>query len=290
MTVPALGFGTAPILGRIGSRPSRRALAHAYANGIRHFDTARSYGWGEAESLLGTFLSQHPRESYTLVSKCGIVPVRRSRGMSAAKGVARKVMGALPGTRGVLRRFASLGAFQPVRSYDVAVLSESFEASLRELKTGYLDLLLLHNFEIGKTGLPEVVGWMRDLQRAGRIRRFGFSIEGELHQGLAYLAREDLLHDCVIQTEVSRQLLQLPEEWRGLPFIAHSPFRFAGAFEDSTRRPLRLEQLLAALGERCRCEALVCSMFDPGHIAQNVAARRLASGFGPAEVQAALGF
>ena len=50
---PALGFGCAPILGRVGERESVAALDHAYARGVRHFDVARSYGWGEAEGLLG---------------------------------------------------------------------------------------------------------------------------------------------------------------------------------------------------------------------------------------------
>ncbi|MFX6040902.1 aldo/keto reductase, partial [Acinetobacter baumannii] len=52
-----LGFGCAPMLGRVGRKDSLRALAIAYDNGIRHFDVARSYGFGEAEALLGEFLA-----------------------------------------------------------------------------------------------------------------------------------------------------------------------------------------------------------------------------------------
>jgi len=35
-----------------------------------------------------------------------------------------------------------------------------------------------------------------------------------------------------------------------------------------------LADLLHAVGETCRCEALVCSMFSPDHLAANVEAWR----------------
>jgi len=273
MTVPELGFGSAPVLGRVGRKQSLTAIAHAYQRGVRHFDTARSYGWGEAEGLLGRALAGHPRGSYRLVSKCGIVPPRRSTGLSLAKGAARRLLQVLPGARAFVRGVASKH-FQPTGTYDVPALRASVETSLRELRTDYVDVLLLHNFQAGKPGLPEVVELLRGLQQAGRVRRYGFSVEGELLAGLAHLSAVGALDGAVVQAPVSDALLQLPAEYRGVPFIAHSPFRFLAA----QREPLSLEALFAQLSEACRCEALVCSMFSVEHIERNVQAQRAAAG------------
>lgn len=272
MTVPRIGFGTAPVLGRLNKKQSLRALHHAYSLGVRHFDTARSYGWGEAERVLGEFLQERPRHSYTLVSKCGIVPVRRSPYMSAAKAVARRVLSLWPESRTLVTRVASTTHFQPVRTYDVDALRTSLDASLRELRTSYLDVLLLHNFEPELPGLDQVLRLFIDLREAGHIRRFGFSVEGDLHRGLTFLEQHDALTGSVIQAPVSRQLLELPERWRNVSFVAHSPFRYLSrAHADGA--PLDLEQLLISLTTACRCEALVTSMFSNEHIERNVRAR-----------------
>ena len=52
-----LGFGTAGLMARLGRRESVRLVEIAHDSGITHFDTARAYGYGEAESALGDFLA-----------------------------------------------------------------------------------------------------------------------------------------------------------------------------------------------------------------------------------------
>ena len=47
-------------MARLGRRESVRLLEVAYDSGITHFDTARSYGYGEAESAVGEFLVPAP--------------------------------------------------------------------------------------------------------------------------------------------------------------------------------------------------------------------------------------
>jgi hypothetical protein len=272
MSVPALGFGTAPILGRLGRQASLDALRYAHELGVRHFDTARSYGWGEAEAVLGGFLSSVSRERCTVVSKCGRVPVPRTGFMSAAKTFARAMMAVLPASGRLVRRVASSPRFQPSLTYDVRLLQDSFEASLRELRTSYIDVLLLHNFDVALRGLPEVAAWMRELQRQGSIKQFGFCVDGDLHAGLAYLEHAGLLGDCVIQAPVSESLLALPGEWRSVEVIAHSPFQFLSQRASPQPGPRSLRELMEELSEVCACRALVCSMFSREHIAQNVEA------------------
>jgi aryl-alcohol dehydrogenase-like predicted oxidoreductase len=270
MTVPSLGFGTAAIMGRISRRRGLAALERAHAAGIRHFDTARSYGWGEAERVVGAFLRGHAREDIRLVTKCGIVPVRRSAMLQAAKTMARLALSLAPGLRARGRQIATNTGFRPTYTADPEALAASLRTSLGELGVSYVDVLLLHNFSPGMARLEEVAAWFAGLKQSGVIRQHGFSVEGGLNEGLSFLARQNLLAGAVIQAPVSEAMLNLPEEWRDVPIIAHSPFEFLRA----QSRITSFADLLRAVGETCRCEALVCSMFSPDHLAANVEAWR----------------
>lgn len=271
MTMPALGFGTAAIMGRVSGRRGARALERAHAAGIRHFDTARSYGWGAAEGVVGAFLRKHDRSEIRLVTKCGILPVRQSPVLGLAKSVARAAIALAPGLRERVRRVASTGGFQPARTYDTEALAGSLRTSLEQLGVSYIDDLLLHNFSPERPGLDEIVTWFRGLQRAGTIRRFGFSVEGDLQEGLEVLARHGVLGEAVVQVPVSEALLGLPAEWRQVTFVAHSPFAFLAK---GSGRTITLRDLLLRLGDSCRCQAVVCAMYDDAHMAANVAAWR----------------
>jgi aryl-alcohol dehydrogenase-like predicted oxidoreductase len=266
VTVPALGFGTAPILGRIDERRSLAALELAYASGIRHFDTARSYGWGECEALLGRFLQRHPRDTFTLVSKCGLVPVRRSTLLSVAKKLGRQVIKRIPGSRTLVRRAAA--SIAPSDTYDVETLRVSVETSLSELRTSYLDVLLLHNFEPDKPGFAEVLALFRALRERGAVRRFGVSLHGSLVPGLEFLRAQGALPELVVQAPVSEALLTLTDEWSDVTFFVHSPFQYLQTSSSSRT----FADLVAELSARARCEALITSMFSPSHLHQNVAA------------------
>jgi len=270
--IPALGFGTAAIMGRISRREGEAAIERAHAAGIRHFDTARSYGWGDAERVVGGVLGRHDRSEIRIVSKCGIVPVRPSPLLSAAKSAARWALSLAPGLKTQVARAAGAGGFQPSRTYDLEILSGSLATSLAELGVSYLDDFLLHNFVPEAPGVEEVAHWFKTLKRDGTIRRYGFSMEGDLHQGLEFLAAKDLLAEAVVQVPVTGSLLSLPEAWRGVRFIAHSPFSFLRQQNESGGRIATLSDLLQALGETCRCDALVCSMFSADHLKENVAA------------------
>jgi aryl-alcohol dehydrogenase-like predicted oxidoreductase len=263
-------LGTAAIMGRVSRRRGLAALERAHAAGIRHFDTARSYGWGEAERVVGTFLRGHAREDIRLVTKCGIVPVRRSPMLRAAKTVGRLALSLAPGLRARGQRIASSTGFRPSYTADPEALATSLRTSLGELGVSYVDVLLLHNFSPGMTRLEEVAAWFAELKQSGAIRQHGFSVEGDLNEGLSFLARQNLLANAVIQAPVSEAMLSLAKEWRDVPIIAHSPFEFLR----HQSRIASLADLLHAVGESCRCEALVCSMFSPDHLVSNVEAWR----------------
>jgi aryl-alcohol dehydrogenase-like predicted oxidoreductase len=261
-----LGLGTAPMLGRVGRQESVAALESAYDVGIRRFDTARSYGWGEAEGLVGSVLRKYQRDRYTLVSKCGLVPAKPSRVLSISKQLARATISRIPAAGPLVRRAASATPFQPAAAHDVPMLRASLDASLRALQTDYLDVLLLHNVVPGQP-LPDVVEWFRSEKRAGRIRRYGFSVEGDLVESLEYLESQGALDDAVVQVPVTDQLLSLPARWRRVPLVAHSMFRYLAG-----RSHLTVTDLFDALSSLEMCEAVVVSMFSRAHQIENLRA------------------
>ncbi len=269
MSVPILGFGTAPMLGRISRRQSLDALEYAFDNGIRHFDTARSYGWGEAERLLGEFLRNYPRDSYVLVSKCGIVPVKSGPLLRTAKAAGRTILRALPSQRKRVQKIVSAGGYTPSPTYDLPTLRESLERSLEQLNCSWLDVLLLHHFDPETDGFPAIIDWMKEIQKKGLIRRYGVCVGRDLAGGLRFLDRQGVLSDCIVQVPVSRDLLQLPDRWKQVQFIAHSPFRSAEVNQSSA-----LTDVLTSVAQSCRCAAVVCSMYSRPHIEQNLRAYR----------------
>src|SRR5882672_5203392 len=255
MTIPALGFGTAAIKGRVSHRQGADALERAYVAGVRHFDTARSYGWGAAEGVVGNFIRRHPRGDIRLVTKCGILPVDHSPLLSLSKSIARTIIALAPGLRSHVRRVASTETFRPTHTYDVDEMVKSLRTSLHELGLSYIDDLLLHNFGADKPGVEEIVEWFKVLQLSGVIRRFGFSVEGDLRAGLDFLARRDLLDGAIVQAPVSQTLLALPAEWRNVAFIAHSPFTFLSKQAANGEKSQAFRDLFLRLRDACRCEA-----------------------------------
>ena len=75
----ALGFGCAPIMGRIGKAQALDAMAEAHALGVTHFDVARSYGFRHAERVVGAFIAGR-RDRVSITTKFGVVPPVLSMG------------------------------------------------------------------------------------------------------------------------------------------------------------------------------------------------------------------
>ncbi|MEV7991747.1 aldo/keto reductase [Streptomyces sp. NPDC086077] len=69
-----LAFGAAGIgnlYTELTDQQAYDAVAAAWRQGVRHFDTAPHYGLGLSERRLGAALREHPRPSYTLSTKVG---------------------------------------------------------------------------------------------------------------------------------------------------------------------------------------------------------------------------
>ncbi len=174
---PPLGFGCASMMGRVGRRPSLRALATAWDTGIRFFDTARSYGYGESEVLLGEFLRDR-RDQSILATKFGILASPQPTWKRFARSAARGILKAAPWThRALQRRAASQFAHH---QFTIPVLQQSLDQSLRALRTDYVDILFLHAAPASVLEQDDLLDAMQRLVQAGKVRFTGLSADPEV--------------------------------------------------------------------------------------------------------------
>lgn len=168
-----LGFGCAPLMGRVGRADSIQALAAAEDAGINFFDTARSYGYGESEGLLGTFLKGR-RHKAVICTKFGILPTRGGW-KQKVKPLAQAAIRVFPGLRKHARKQA---AGQSVSGqFSLSVLRESFETSLRELQTDYVDMLIMHAAPMSVLDQDDLLEAMQRLVESGKVRMAGISAD-----------------------------------------------------------------------------------------------------------------
>ena len=172
-----LGFGCAPLMGRAGKRDSLRALAAAYEYGITFYDTARSYGYGECEALLGEFL-RGKRDRVLVSTKFGIVPAKQNLLKRIAKPVIRGALRAVPSARKLVQK-GIRGEFQEGQ-FTVEVLQRSIAESLRKLRTDYVDILFLHAAPASVLEQHDVLREMEKLVQSGKVRMAGLSAAPEV--------------------------------------------------------------------------------------------------------------
>ncbi len=172
-----LGFGCSALLGaRAGRKVSRQILETAYDAGVRHFDVARSYGYGEAEAVLGEFLEGR-RSEVTITTKFGINPPKRTRTLTYVKNLIRPLAQVVPGVRHAARRHA-LSSMER-RQFSVENAERSLCDSLRELKTDHIDVFLLHECELEDLHSEELLRFLESAKTDGKIRSFGIGASCE---------------------------------------------------------------------------------------------------------------
>jgi aryl-alcohol dehydrogenase-like predicted oxidoreductase len=113
-------------------------VRRAFEVGINFFDTANAYGRGAAESFLGEVLSGVDRSSYVLATKVYFPMSDKDRGLSAEQ------------------------------------IRKQSEASLRRLRTDYVDLYQCHRYD-KNTPLEETMEALTEVVRSGKARYIGFS-------------------------------------------------------------------------------------------------------------------
>lgn len=173
-TLPQLALGCASLGGRIARRESLRVLERAAEAGVTKLDTARAYGFGEGEAILGQFLRRR-RERFLVCTKGGISPGRHSRLLRPAKAIARSVLARWPAARASVQAAAAAGAAPTSGNFSPAALRSSLHQSLAALNTDYVDIFLLHAAPMEVVERDEVLSTLLELKRAGKARLVGVS-------------------------------------------------------------------------------------------------------------------
>jgi D-threo-aldose 1-dehydrogenase len=172
-----LGYGCSSLMGGMGKKESLAVLDAAFDAGIRHFDVAPMYGYGEAEGCLGEFLRRHPGH-VTVTTKYGIPPANNRSLMSVARNVARPIVKLLPGIK---QRMASVAAkVTPAAeraSFTAAQAKESLDRSLANLRVDRIDVWLLHEVEAQDLNDDALLRLLEDQVAAGTIGTFGIGSE-----------------------------------------------------------------------------------------------------------------
>jgi len=213
-----LCFGTGTLFRLHSSRIRQRLLDAAYDLGIRHFDTARSYGLGDAEREVGRFLARH-RDDVTVATKFGMQASRTGRILKPLQTAARRIVGIFPGLRKQLRKRPLPIVSQ--RCFDVASARASLETSLRELAVERIDVLFLHEPDARSVIEPALSDWLAASRDAGMIRAWGLS--GPLPSIRAVQTARPLLAQIMQYASDLCAQPALAAAWHG-PRIVYSPF------------------------------------------------------------------
>jgi aryl-alcohol dehydrogenase-like predicted oxidoreductase len=169
-SIPVVGFGCSSLTS-VGRREALRLLEAAFDAGIRHFDVARYYGYGEAEGILGEFLKTR-RGQVTVTTKFGIDPPRRTSALRLVLRAGRQVLKLVPAARKAVQQRAS-AILVKGNAFGVADAQRNLETSLRELGTECIDFYLLHDYVPGTASPDELVAFLQQAVSAGKIRHFG---------------------------------------------------------------------------------------------------------------------
>jgi predicted oxidoreductase len=242
-----LGFGCASLGSRIAARPGLDAMAASFEMGVNWFDVAPSYGDGNAEVILSQFTRGRRSQIY-ICTKCGIVPPKVSLIAAALRPVARAIVARAPS----LRR-AAASARAPARriSFSAEQVQSSLEASLKRLRTDYVDVLALHEPSVSDLERDDVQTTFESILQSGKARALGIAgtpeaIETGLRLGLPLSHIQ--LSDGPIETCLLSLNAKLERLLDGLLIVTHSVFS-KGPKLDALHGIGDLQRLSAALNE-----------------------------------------
>jgi aryl-alcohol dehydrogenase-like predicted oxidoreductase len=218
-TTSRLGFGCSTLMGSLGRRASLAVLETAYDAGIRHFDVAPMYGYGEAESCLGEFLAKH-RSDTTVTTKYGIAPPKGRSFFRVARSIAGPIIRQFPAAKNRLAAAAKVAAqasAQPAerKSFTAEKARLSLESSLAALRTDHIDIWLLHEATADDLNDDSLLRFLEDSVAQGKVGAFGV---GSDHLQINDLLTRRPAYCSVLQYEWSVFDPAIPQ---GTPFRIH---------------------------------------------------------------------
>ena len=148
ISVSQLGFGCARLFGGVEKRYASRMLEHAYELGIRHFDTAPSYGHGQSENILGDVFAGVA--DITVMTKVGVPRPAGSPSLASVvrRLTLRRVLSHVPVLKKRLLLRAQPSATpevaRPTRALERHVVLRALDDSLKRLRRDYIDFYCVH--------------------------------------------------------------------------------------------------------------------------------------------------
>ena len=165
-----IGFGCAYITGGFEKRRNLKLLQCAFDSGIRHYDTAPMYGHGTSESVVGEAFNK-VRGQISITTKVGICRPNFPLKRKLLRAIATPVRHHLPelSQRWAARVYRSHSTPKHFAAIDVR---RSVEDSLSQLRTDYIDALLLHEATPADIN-DELLNTLAALKAEGKILRTG---------------------------------------------------------------------------------------------------------------------
>jgi aryl-alcohol dehydrogenase-like predicted oxidoreductase len=284
-----LGFGCAALLGRASAAESERAVATALDHGITLFDTARSYGYGQSESLLGRAFAGRRHEIF-LCTKFGILPARDGWKQKVIP-LARAVVKTFPGLRKAAQRQAAT-QFSGGQ-FSVSALNSSFETSLRELRTDFVDMLLMHAAPASVLAQDDLLEALARLVESGKARMVGISADLPVIEDY-FAQRPPILRTAQFAVNATNiDFVSKTQQNADLLLVANHPYGGPGgnasaqiaALRDDPALPTDLREKLAPDDAQLLPEvvlncilsgtgvsAVIPAMIQPHHITSNIQA------------------
>lgn len=279
-----LGYGCSSIMGALGRRASLRLLEAAYDAGIRHFDVAPMYGYGEAESCVGEVHARH--SDITITTKYGIAPPKRGGLLRTARRLVGPVLQRVPALKRRLVRTAGAVAAPAEKSHFSADEARtSLENSLRNLRTNFIDVWLLHEAEAPDLTTDSLLNFLHEAVAQKKIGAFGVGSETAklpalLRDRPAYC--QVVQHDWSILDQLEPQTAAFHIHHRALTDRLHaihtsltSDRERCNRWSQATGRDLARRDQLAALMLKAALvlypnTILLVSSKNPAHIEENV--------------------
>jgi aryl-alcohol dehydrogenase-like predicted oxidoreductase len=171
-----LGFGTSSFAG-LGSGLQQAVLTAALDAGVSHFDTARSYGMGDAEAALGRLLKPI-RDRVTITTKAGRVAPMGTPRFRLLRDTARAILKHTPAAKSFVSSMQ--GREQPAPpAIDASTLTRSLDESLRQLGTDHVDVFLLHDLSAADALRDDIMRLCGDAVQSGKARFAGIGSSAE---------------------------------------------------------------------------------------------------------------
>ena len=185
--------------GECEDRESIRTIHAAIDYGVKWIDTAPAYGNGRSELLLGDALKDKRKDVF-LATKCGLVWDEE-------------------GSMEHIRR-DGLVVYRNLRPDSIR---RQLDASLKRLKTDYIDLYITHH-QNPNDSLEDTVSCLEDLKREGKILSYGLSNGSVeiLNSYLKYGSPECVQEKWGALDRKKQDVLDLTAE-KGIIFQAYSP-------------------------------------------------------------------